>query len=93
MKTTAKKAFSYIKNYAPGDDFEGTRNQVEQLAAAGNVEMPEELKDFLKEHPESGFVGFSPTEQAQKAQQASLTSQTVDQEAKEDTVKQVKGKK
>ncbi len=72
MQATAKRSFSYMVNFDPGDTFEGTLNQVEQLVAAGNLEAPPELKDLLKDDT---IFPSDPLKQAQQAQSAPIMSQ------------------
>lgn len=51
MKATAKKAFSYMKNYAPGEEFKGSRDAVTQLVAAGNLD-PDSIKEDAASEPD-----------------------------------------
>lgn len=51
MKANAKRAFSYMKNYAPGEEFKGSRDSVTQLVAAGNLD-PTTVKEDSASEPD-----------------------------------------
>lgn len=39
VKAKARRSFSFTHGYAPGDNFEGTEEQVKVLVAQGNLDI------------------------------------------------------
>lgn len=68
-------------NFAPGDEFEGTLDQVEQLVAVGNLADNQELRNFRPKYPQNAsFQPPEPLDQIKRAEQSPIMNQTLEQE-------------